>query len=313
MDSKLAKNFIPASPTNYTVGTEGSKKCEITIHHCAGILTSEQIGAIFQNKSREASSHYGIGKNGDVSQFVRESDTAWTNSNWESNKRAITIEVSNDEVGGDWHVSNESLAKLILLVADIAHRHNIKLVKGKTLTWHRMYSATTCPGNYLLSKIDYIIEKANSILNSKEEVKEQPKEEKPQVNTNLKHKLGETVRFDYLCYTSTSDEKLKSLVHSGKITKIIENAKNPYLINNGTGWLNDNTIIDNVVQENIPSKKSHYVGEIVHFDYLFYTSQSTEKLKALIHSGKITKIIPNAKNPYLINDGTGWLNDETIL
>ena len=159
--SKLATKIIQANPNNYTVGTEGAKKTEITIHHCAGILTSEQIGAIFQNKSRGASSHYGIGKTGDIAQFVSEKDTAWTNSNWESNKRAIT----NDVMGGDWHVSNESLAKLIVLVSDIAIRNNIKLVKGKTLTWHRMYSATTCPGDYLLSKIDYIIEKANEIIN----------------------------------------------------------------------------------------------------------------------------------------------------
>ena len=104
---------------------------------------------------------------------------------------------------------------------------------------------------------------------------------------------------------------IKSLVHSGKITKILPNAKNPYLINNGTGWLNDELIIGNNATTNEP--KSHYVGETVHFDYLYYTSQSTEKLKAIVHSGKITKILPNVKNPYLINDGTGWANDDVLL
>ena len=54
---------------------------------------------------------------------------------------------------------------MIKLVADIAKRYDIKLIKGKTVVWHSMYTATTCPGPYLLSKIDYIIEKANEINN----------------------------------------------------------------------------------------------------------------------------------------------------
>ena len=40
-----------------------------------------------------------------------------------------------------------------------------KLVKGQNVTWHRMYTDTSCPGDYLLSKMDYIIEQANKINN----------------------------------------------------------------------------------------------------------------------------------------------------
>lgn len=160
--SPLTQVTIPANSSNYTKG-RSSKITEITIHHMAGILSAEQCGYIFQKPGRNGSSHYGIGRDGKIGNYVDENNTAWTNSNWASNCRAITIETSNCEIGGDWKVSAEALRSLIKLVADIAKRYNIKLVKGKTLTWHSMYASTTCPGNYLRSKIDYIIDEANKI------------------------------------------------------------------------------------------------------------------------------------------------------
>ena len=62
---------------------------------------------------------------------------------------------------------------MIKLCADIAKRNKLgKLVKGKNLTWHKMYANTDCPGPYLMSKLDYIVKEANKILDgeSKEKV-----------------------------------------------------------------------------------------------------------------------------------------------
>lgn len=160
--SSLTQITVPAHSSNYTKG-RSKKISEITIHHMAGVLTAEQCGKIFQKKGRNGSSHYGIGNDGKIGNYVDESNTAWTNSNWTSNCRAITIETSNSKIGGDYPVSDKALKSLIKLVADIAKRNKITLVKGKTLTWHSMYAKTTCPGNYLRSKIDYIIKEANKI------------------------------------------------------------------------------------------------------------------------------------------------------
>lgn len=162
-NSSLAKVKVPAYSGNYTEG-RNSKITEITIHHMAGVLSAKRCGMLFQAVGRKGSSHYGIGNDGAIAQYVDEKDTAWTNGNWESNNRAVTIEVSNSVAGGDWNVSDAALNSLIKLVADIAKRNGLgKLVKGKNLTWHSMYSATACPGKYLLSKMDYIAEKANAI------------------------------------------------------------------------------------------------------------------------------------------------------
>lgn len=160
--SPLTDVVVRADSSNYTSGRY-SDISEITIHHMAGVLSAEQCGYIFQRPGRNGSSHYGIGNDGRIGNYVDEDDTAWTNSNWESNCRAITIETSNCECGGDWPVSDDALNSLIRLVADISKRYGIKLIKGDTVTWHSMYAATECPGDYLRSKIDYIIEEANKI------------------------------------------------------------------------------------------------------------------------------------------------------
>ena len=163
-NSNLVNVKVPAHSNNYTVGRSGRKIEKIAIHHMAGILTAEQCGTIFQNASRKASSHYGIGNDGKIALYVDEANTAYTNGNWDSNCKSVTIETSNSSLGGDYPVSDAVLNKLIELVADIAKRNNLgKLVKGQNLVWHRMYAATTCPGNYLLSKMDYIVEQANKI------------------------------------------------------------------------------------------------------------------------------------------------------
>ena len=144
-NSSLINVNVPAHSNNYTVGRSGRKIEYIAIHHMAGILTAKQCGAIFQNGNRKASSNYGIGKDADVGLFVDEANTSYCNSNWDSNCKSVTIEVSNCSLGGNYPVSDNVLNKLIELVADIAKRNNITLVKGKTLVWHRMYTATTCP------------------------------------------------------------------------------------------------------------------------------------------------------------------------
>lgn len=168
--SNLVNVEVPAYSGNFSNGRSGRKIEAITIHHMAGVLSAEQCGKIFQRVGRKGSSHYGIGNDGEIALYVDESNTAWTNSNWDSNCKSVTIEVSNSSTGGDWVVGDRALNSLIKLVADISKRNNLgTLVKGKNVTWHSMFTATTCPGPYLLSRMDYIIDEANKINSPKVE------------------------------------------------------------------------------------------------------------------------------------------------
>ena len=160
--SNLTQIVVPADEGNYTKGRDGRSIEAITIHHMAGRLTAKQCGRIFQAKGRYGSSHYGVGYDGSIANYVDEEDTAWTNSNWDSNCKSVTIETSDND--NSWYVNDTTLNSLIKLVADIAKRNNLgKLVPGKNLTWHSMFTNTTCPGDYLRSKMQYIADKANKI------------------------------------------------------------------------------------------------------------------------------------------------------
>lgn len=178
-NSNLITATYKAHTNNYSTGRSGRKIEKVTIHHMAGVLTAKQCGSIFQDGNRQASSNYGIGKNGEIALFADEANTSYADANWDSNCKSVTIECSNNKTGGDWTVSDAVLNSLINLITDIFRRNGIKkAIKGETITWHSMYSATTCPGNYLRSKMDYIVEKVNEKLNNATDTSDKKEDKK---------------------------------------------------------------------------------------------------------------------------------------
>lgn len=228
MSNSSLVNYVKISP-HKTVGNY--KKDKITIHHMAGNLSVETCGNVFQN--RQASTQYGIGSDGRIGMYVEEKDRAWSTANPSNDKRAVNIELANDKTGGNWHVSDKAIAKCIELCVDICKRNGIaKLIytgdASGNLTTHDMFMATTCPGPYLKSKMNYIAEEVNKRL------------EKP----TLAYSVGDYVEINGVYSSSTSKTKLNPLDKVGKITKILKGTKNPYLLNNGAiGWTNDSCII----------------------------------------------------------------------
>lgn len=144
----------------------GSGIDRITIHHMAANLSVEQCGYVFQ--TREASANYGVGTDGRVGCYVDEDYRAWSTATYSNDRRAINIEVANDEIGGNWHVSDTALEKCIELCVDICRRYGFRLnYTGDTngnLTLHKWFVSTTCPGPYLESKMPYIAEEVNRRL-----------------------------------------------------------------------------------------------------------------------------------------------------
>lgn len=69
------------------------------------------------------------------------------------------------------------------------------------------------------------------------------------IDAGTQHKLNDVVTINGVYVSSTSNEKLKPAVTSGTITKIIEGARNPYLLDNGRiGWVNDDCIVNTTVK-----------------------------------------------------------------
>lgn len=167
MSNSPLVNYTKISPNSTNPRRDKIKK--ITIHHMAGNLTVETCGNVFASPSRQASSNYGIGSDGRVGMYVEEKNRAWTSSSAANDNQAVTIEVANDQIGGDWHVSDTALNKLIELCVDICKRNGIeKLIytgdASGNLTRHNMFANTNCPGAYLQSKFPYIAEEVNKRL-----------------------------------------------------------------------------------------------------------------------------------------------------
>lgn len=181
-DSTLV-SYVKWSP-NYTI----SRKYPIDtiiIHCMAGNLTVERCGELFANPNRKASSHYGIGTDGRIAQYVPESCRAWTTggdkscNGWtgsEYDHRSITIEVANIGGAPNWDISPAALDATIALVTDICKRRGItpvwsndpKLVgnaKAQSFALHRWFATKSCPGPAIISLMPYICMTAYNNLN----------------------------------------------------------------------------------------------------------------------------------------------------
>lgn len=143
---------------------------KVTIHHMAGNLPLEELGTSFAQRDRRASSNYAIDSQGRVGLYVEEANQAWTSRIPENDSQAVTIEVANDEIGGEWHVSDMAYERLIELCVDICQRNGIEELRYTgdetgNLTLHSMfYSETECPGPYLKGRMDEIADEVNRRL-----------------------------------------------------------------------------------------------------------------------------------------------------
>lgn len=193
----------------------------------AGVLSAVACGRIFQTKGRKCSAHYGVGSDGVIGQYVDEDNIAYSDGNWSSNCRSISIEVANSKRGGQWPVSKKSIDLTIKLVADIAKRRKLgKLVAGKNLTWHSMYASTACPGPYLKSQIKYIAQEANKINGYTTVKKTDTKAYKVQVKINdLNIRKGPGTKYER-----------KGYIKPGVYT-IIETDGKWGKLKSGVGWI----------------------------------------------------------------------------
>lgn len=156
MSNSPLVNYTRISPNRNSPRNQPISK--ITVHHMAGNLSVETCGNVFAPSSRQASSNYGIGSDGRVGMYVEEKDRSWASSSAWNDHRAVTIEVANDQIGGNWHVSDAAWNKLVELCVDICRRNGMKSLvwTGGTdgsLTCHYMYASTNCPGPYLKGRM----------------------------------------------------------------------------------------------------------------------------------------------------------------
>lgn len=182
-DSPLASNYMWTK--NYrdrgTSSNPSGSIDRISIHCMAGAMTAESCGSWFADPECGGSSHYGVGVDGSIGQYIPEKYRSICTSSTRNDSRAVTIEVSNDYGAGihnGWYVNDVTLESTIKLVTDICLRNNIKelvydpddanrdtdSMKGN-MSLHCWYANKDCPGQYLIDKHPWIAQEVNRRLN----------------------------------------------------------------------------------------------------------------------------------------------------
>jgi len=130
----------------------------IVLHTMAGSLSGTL--AHFQNPQTEVSSHYGVGRKGEIHQYVKEKDGAWTNGrilkptskqiiqrSGNPNRYTITIEFEGKDRGGA--IDPPQYQAGLWLIAKIAAHWNIPLTREYIIGHYEIDSINkeNCPGS----------------------------------------------------------------------------------------------------------------------------------------------------------------------
>lgn len=245
-------------PRNHKIDT-------ITIHCMAGQLSLETCGNVFSSSKAQASSNYGVDKDGRIGMYVEEKDRSWCSSNSANDNRAVTIEVASDSFH-PYAVSNKAYEATIRLVADICKRNDIKKLVWSTdkatriahrndanMTVHRDFANKACPGDYLYNRMGDIAKKVNAILCAKSESKAEDKQNdksKDKAKAGRRDKKGSASPYVVKVTSSALDVRkepdIKSSVcttiKKGEVYTIVEERKTDSTVwgklKSGAGWIN---------------------------------------------------------------------------
>ncbi|MBP3240474.1 MAG: glucosaminidase domain-containing protein [Oribacterium sp.] len=151
----------------------------ITPHCVVGQCTAEGLGEWFEKQSTQASSNYGIDKDGRVGMYVEEKNRSWCSSSNANDQRAITIECAS-ETTEPYAFRDVVYQTLIKLCIDICKRNGkSKLIwfgdKDKTLNYspksgemiltvHRWFANKSCPGNWMYARMGDLANKVTAQL-----------------------------------------------------------------------------------------------------------------------------------------------------
>lgn len=150
--SPLATLFVDFGGTLCNERTQ--RVIGITPHHGATV-TDDPVALAKSHRDhpeRNASAQYYIG-GGKICGGIPETERAWTSGSAQNDQARITIEVANRTGDPDWKISDADYVALVKLMADICLYYDITPhfdgTPNGTITIHKMFEATACPGKYL--------------------------------------------------------------------------------------------------------------------------------------------------------------------
>ncbi len=153
----------------------------ITPHCVVGQCTAESLGSWFAQSNAQASSNYGIDRDGRVGMYVEERNRSWCSSNGANDQRAVTIECASD-TAEPYAFRDVVYQALIRLCIDICKRNGKRKLlwlgdKDRTLAYapapdemvltvHRWFASKSCPGNWMYARMGDLASKVTAALGS---------------------------------------------------------------------------------------------------------------------------------------------------
>src|SRR5262245_1762102 len=141
------------SPNKQT-GRAGYKPESIVIHIMEGSLSGTDEW--FLSPKSKVSAHYGVGRHGDIHQYVAEGDTAWHagrvfNNTWKGKRDGVSPNLNTigieHEGQADTEWTDEMYTASAKLLAEIANRWSIPLDRDHVVGHREIYGKKTCPGS----------------------------------------------------------------------------------------------------------------------------------------------------------------------
>ena len=171
--------YMLLSPNHSGLRTEQIDR--ISPHCVVGQCTAEGLGDWFHKSSTQASSNYGIDKNGRIGLYVEEKNRSWCTSSNANDQRAVTIECASDKAE-PYAMHQVVYERLVDLCEDICRRNGKKKLlwfgdKNKSLNYqpkademlitvHRWFANKSCPGDWLYARLGDLAAKVTSRLGS---------------------------------------------------------------------------------------------------------------------------------------------------
>jgi hypothetical protein len=168
--------------TKWSPNHSGKRTMEIdriTPHCVVGQCTAEGLGDWFAQSSTQASSNYGIDRDGRVGLYVDEGNRSWCSSSNANDQRAVTIECASD-ASEPYAFRDVVYQRLIDLCTDICKRNGKKKLiwfgdKNTTLNYspksnemiltvHRWFANKSCPGNWMYARMGDLASKVTARL-----------------------------------------------------------------------------------------------------------------------------------------------------
>ena len=184
--------YTKLSPNNSGQRTHSIDR--ITPHCVVGQCTAEGLGDWFAKSSTQASSNYGIDKDGRVGLYVEEKNRSWCSSSNANDQRAVTIECASD-TAEPYAFRDVVYQTLIKLCVDICQRNGKKKLlwladKDRSLAYepasdemvltvHRWFANKSCPGNWMYERMGDLAAKVTAVLGASTAPAEEPKVEQP--------------------------------------------------------------------------------------------------------------------------------------